>query len=261
MPGQAYNPLFICGPPGLGKTHLLHAIANYVTRFGGGLTVALHDGRGVHRRVRRARSSAAARGLQGRLPPQRRPARRRRPVPQSKARTEEEFFHTFNALHEAGSQLVLTSDRMPRDIDGARGAAARALRGRPGRATSGPPDRATRLTILRKRVAHDGIGDVDPAALELIADRVTANVRALEGALIRVVAYASLTGRPIDARSPTRSSPASTPRPGGSGTPSRDVQAATCEAFDLAQDELVSGEAAPRASRGRDRSRCTCPVS
>jgi chromosomal replication initiator protein len=127
MPGLAYNPLFICGPPGLGKTHLLHSIANYVTEHGDGLTVryttaeaftdhfvgALHGG---------------DRGLQGRLPRRRRPARRRRPVPAEQGRTEQEFFHTFNALHGAGAQLVLTSDRLPRDMARSRTACASASR-------------------------------------------------------------------------------------------------------------------------------------
>ena len=94
---------------------------------------------------------------------------------------------------------MLTSDRPPRDLERARGPAAGALRGRPRHATSRPPDRATRLTILRKRVQQDGSPASTPAALELIADRVDHNVRALEGALIRVVAFASLTGRPVTA--------------------------------------------------------------
>ena len=117
---------------------------------------------------------------------------------QQKARTEEEFFHTFNALHAAGAQIVLTSDQPPRDLDGLEDR----LRARfeAGLVTElGPPDLATRLTILRKRVLQDGIGDVDEAALELIAARVDESVRALEGALIRVVAFASLTGRTVTA--------------------------------------------------------------
>ena len=199
LPGLAYNPLFICGPPGLGKTHLLHSIANYVTAYGGGRDRPLHHRRGLHeplpRRAARATTSSASR-------------RRYRGVDvllvddvqflQAKVRTEQEFFHTFNALHEGGAQIVLTSDRLPRDL----GDMEERLRERfeAGLVTDvRSPDPATRLTILRKRIQQDRIAAPDPAALELIADRVTANVRALEGALIRVVAFGSLTGRPVTA--------------------------------------------------------------
>ena len=190
MPGLAYNPLFICGPPGLGKTHLLHSIANYVTDHGGGLTVryttveaftdhfvgALHGG-GLEA------FKAAYRGVNVLLVDDVQ-------FLQRKAKTEQEFFHTFNELHQAGAQIVLTSDRLPRDMD----ALEDRLRERfeAGLVCDvAPADRGTRLTILRKRVAQDEIGGVDPAALELIADRVTTNIRALEGALIRVVAFGS----------------------------------------------------------------------
>ena len=118
LPGLAYNPLFICGPPGLGKTHLLHSIAQLRARARRRPDRPLHDRRGVHQPLRRRA-------------PRRRASRRSRPPTatstscssttssssQSKARTEEEFFHTFNALHDAGAQLVLTSDRLPRDLD------------------------------------------------------------------------------------------------------------------------------------------------
>jgi chromosomal replication initiator protein len=198
LPGLAYNPLYICGPPGLGKTHLLHSIANYVTAYGGGTTVryttaeaftnhfigALH-GKDVDS------FKAAYRGVDVLLVDDVQ-------FLQAKARTEEEFFHTFNALHEAGAQIVLTSDRLPRDL----GELEDRLRERfeAGLVTDvGAPDHATRLTILRKRVQQDKIPGVDPEALDLIADRVPENVRTLEGALIRVVAFGSLTGRPVTA--------------------------------------------------------------
>ena len=118
MPGQAYNPLFICGPPGLGKTHLLHSIAQLRARARRRADRPLHDRRGVHRPSSSARCSGGGiEAFKAALPRRRRPARRRRPVPRrARRKTEEEFFHTFNALHEAGAQLVLTSDRLPRDI-------------------------------------------------------------------------------------------------------------------------------------------------
>ena len=115
----------------------------------------------------------------------------------SKAKTEEEFFHTFNALYDSGRQLVLTCDRLPSQLTGIE----QRLRER---FESGlvahltPPDWATRMTILRKRAAVDNIQIEDDAVFELIAERITDNVRSLEGALIRVVAHHSLTGQPID---------------------------------------------------------------
>ena len=160
MPALAYNPLFICGPPGLGKTHLLHSIANYVAAYGDGLTVryttveaftnhfigALHnDGIDAFKTAYRGVDVLLVDDVQ---------------FLQSKAKTEEEFFHTFNALHASGAQLVLTSDRLPRDM----AALEDRLRER---FEAGlvcdvkPPDFGTRLTILRKRVLQDGVRGVD----------------------------------------------------------------------------------------------------
>ena len=198
LPGLAYNPLFICGPPGLGKTHLLHSIANYVTACGPGVMVRYTTAEAftnhfVHslRGKTADRFKAAYRGVDVLLVDDVQ-------FLQEKARTEQEFFHTFNALHEAGAQIVLTSDRLPRDL----GALEARLRERfeAGLVTDvGPPDRSARLTILQKRVQQDAVSAVDPAALDVIAARVTDNVRALEGALVRVVAFGSLTGRPVTA--------------------------------------------------------------
>ena len=195
MPGLAYNPLYICGPPGLGKTHLLHSIANYLLACGdttvryttaeaftNHFVAALH-GKGADA------FKAAYRGVDVLLVDDVQ-------FLQAKVKTEQEFFHTFNALHQAGAQIVLTSDRLPRDME----ALEDRLRER---FEAGlvcdvhAPDRETRLTILRKRVQQDGVAGMEPAALEQIADRVTDNVRALEGALIRVVAFGSLTARPL----------------------------------------------------------------
>jgi chromosomal replication initiator protein len=115
----------------------------------------------------------------------------------SKAKTEEEFFHTFNAIYESGRQLVLTCDRLPSQLDGI----AERLRERFEAglvADISPPNFETRLAILRKRAAIDAIALAQVGVLELIAERVLDNVRALEGALIRVVAFHSLTGQPLD---------------------------------------------------------------
>jgi chromosomal replication initiator protein len=245
LPGQAYNPLFIVGPPGVGKTHLLHSIGNYVRAYGGGLTVRYTT---VERFTNEFLESLKARDVDAF-----KHRYRRNDILliddvqflESKVKTEEEFFHTFNALHETGSQLVLTSDRPPRDM----AALQDRLRQR---FESGllvdirEPDDATRLTVLRKRAHHDGIELADPGVLELIAERVTDNLRSLEAALIRVVAYASLTDKPIDraladevltqlyGRQQDRAVAA-----GGPATVER-IQELVAEAFGLTREELVS---------------------
>jgi chromosomal replication initiator protein len=198
LPGQAYNPLFIYGPPGVGKTHLLHSIGNYVRASINELSVRYTTVETFTNQFIAAITRGSVDRFKGRF--------RRNDVLliddvqflASKVKTEEEFFHTFNALYESGSQLVLTCDRLPRDLE----ALEDRLRERfeAGLVTAiAPPDPPTRLTVLRKRVQHDGIQLDDEDVLTLIADRVPTNVRALEGALIRVVAYASLTGRPVSA--------------------------------------------------------------
>jgi chromosomal replication initiator protein len=194
MPGLAYNPLFICGPPGLGKTHLLHSIANYVVSYGQGLTVRYTTAEAFTDHYVRATQSrdmnafkAAYRDVNVLLVDDVQ-------FLQSRVKTEQEFFHTFNALHATGAQIVLTSDRLPRDMD----ALEDRLRERfeAGLVTDvHPPDFSTRLTILRKRAHEDHVRGLAPGTLETVAERVDNNVRALEGALIRVVAFASLTGR------------------------------------------------------------------
>ena len=197
LPGQAYNPLFLHAPPGLGKTHLLHAIGNYVLSFGGGAVVRYTT---VEAFTNHFIGALGARSLD-----RFKQAYRDADVLliddvqflASKAKTEEEFFHTFNALYETGRQLVLTCDRLPRQLV----SVEERLRERFEAglvATIKPPDRATRITILRKRAVLDRIAITDDAVLEMIADRITDNIRVLEGALIRIVAYHSLTELPID---------------------------------------------------------------
>jgi chromosomal replication initiator protein len=239
MPGLAYNPLFICGPPGLGKTHLLHSIANYVHEHGAGLTaryttveaftdhfVSALQGGGMEA------FKAAYRGVDVLLVDDVQ-------FLQSKAKTEQEFFHTFNALHQAGAQLVLTSDRPPRDLE----ALEDRLRER---FEAGlvcdvkPPERATRLTVLRKRVAQDDVGEVDPQALELIADRVATNLRALEGALIRVVAFGSLTGRPVTTELANEVLDGLYPQLKPKVRSVKEIQEQTCAAFGITMDDLLS---------------------
>ena len=250
MPGLAYNPLYICGPPGLGKTHLLHSIASYVVAYGGGATVRYttaeaftnHFVGALHSRDTDAFKDAH-RGVDVLLVDDVQ-------FLASKAKTVEEFFHTFNALHAGGAQIVLTSDRLPRDID----ALEDRLRERfeAGLVTDiRPPDYDTRLTILRKRVQQDGVTDVDPLALELIAHRVDQNIRVLEGALIRVVAFGSLTHRPVTASLAEEVLGGLYPDLRPRRHTIREIQELACDAFGVSLEELLSPSRAARIAWAR----------
>jgi chromosomal replication initiator protein len=241
QPGQTYNPLFIYGPPGLGKTHLLHAIGNYVRAHGGGLSVLYTTTESFTNGFLDAvRGSGSVEDFKRRY--------RHADVLliddvqflESKAKTEEEFFHTFNALYDAGSQLVITSDRLPGDM----GALAARLRERfeSGLVTDvRAPDRPTRMTILRKRVRHDGIELPDPSILDLIAERVDSNIRALEGALIRVIAYHSLTGGALDRELTAKVLDDLYPRVPQTGVRTvPEIQEAVCRRLGIDPGELVS---------------------
>ena len=243
LPGQAYNPLFVHAPPGLGKTHLLHAIGYYVLAFGGGATVRYTTAEAF---TNHFVSALTAKSLE----PFKRAYRDTDVLLiddiqflASKAKTEEEFFHTFNALYDSGRQLVLTCDRLPRALV----AIEQRLRERFEAglvADIQPPDHATRVAILRKRAEVDNVALADPAVLELIADRVTDNIRSLEGALIRIVAFHSLTLHPIDLALATEVLDTIHPRR-RSGPPSiGEVQAIVADHFKLSVDELTSASRA-----------------
>jgi chromosomal replication initiator protein len=247
QPAQAYNPLFIYGPPGVGKTHLLHSIGNYLRGFGAGVEVRYT--------TVEAFTNAFITAIQSGGTNRFKDAYRCTDVLliddvqflESKARTEEEFFHTFNALYEGGSQLVLTSDRLPRDMD----ALEDRLRERfeCGLVTDiRPPDRSTRMTILRKRVAHDGVQLADDQVIPTIADRIVDNVRVLEGALIRVVAYSSLTGEPITGDRAAEVLAGLYPELIPARRTIREIQLATCEAFGVGLDDLLSPSRAARVT-------------
>jgi chromosomal replication initiator protein len=242
LPGQAYNPLFIYGPPGVGKTHLLHSIGNYVLAYGGGLSVRYTTVETFTNEFLAALHRNDMDRFKGRY--------RHADVLliddvqflASKAKTEEEFFHTFNALHEMGSQLVLTSDRLPRDL----AALEDRLRERfeAGLVTAiEPPDLPTRLAVLRKRAQHDGVHLADDGVLDLLAERAPHNVRALEGALIRVVAYASLTSRPVTTELATQVLRDLYPGAVASAPERLTVEAIqelTAEEFGVTRDDLLS---------------------
>jgi chromosomal replication initiator protein len=195
-PAQAYNPLFIYGGTGLGKTHLLQAVAQYVAEHSSDLS------------VRYVTSEAFVNDFINSLRDKRTEGFKQRyraydvlliddvQFLEGKERFQEEFFHTFNSLYEAGSQIVLSSDRPPRDI----ATLEERLRSRFewGLITDiQPPDLETRIAILRKKVKVDGIHVHDEQVLTFTASRVSTNIRELEGALTRVVAFSSLTGRPM----------------------------------------------------------------
>jgi len=247
LPGQAYNPLFLHAPPGLGKTHLLHAIGNYVSAFGGTTKVRYTTVEAFTNHFIRALGSRSIDRFKNTY----------RDVDvlliddvqflASKAKTEEEFFHTFNALYETGRQLVLTCDRLPSAL----GSVEQRLRER---FESGlvadirPPDFHTRVAILRKRAMLDRVPLADQSVLEAIADRVTDNVRALEGALIRVVAYHSLTSRPIDLELTTTVLDAMYPQLGARSLSIGQIQAVVASHYELAVSDLVSASRTAKIS-------------
>jgi chromosomal replication initiator protein len=195
-PAQAYNPLFIYGSTGLGKTHLLQAIGHYVRQHSRRLTMryvtsetfmndfidSLRDKRieGFKRRYRNY-DILLVDDIQ---------------FFEGKERIQEEFFHTFNSLYEGGAQIIISSDRPPREI----ATLEERLRSRFewGLLTDiQAPDLETRIAILRKKVNTERIAVTDPEVLTFIAGRVSTNIRELEGALTRVVAFSSLTDRPM----------------------------------------------------------------
>jgi chromosomal replication initiator protein len=195
-PARAYNPLFIWGDSGLGKTHLLHAVGHYTQRLFPGM------------RVRYVSTEEFTNDFINSLRDDRKVAfqRRYRDVDvllvddiqflEGKEGTQEEFFHTFNTLHNANKQIVVSSDRPPKRLE----TLAERMRTRFewGLITDiQPPELETRIAILRKKAAQDRLavpGDV----LEFIAQRIERNIRELEGALIRVTAFASLNRQPVD---------------------------------------------------------------
>ena len=194
-PAKAYNPLFIYGSSGLGKTHLLHAIGHYATTLGNARFVRYVSTEEFTNDFINSLRDDKTQAFQ----------RRYRDVDilliddiqflENRERTQEEFFHTFNTLHNANKQLVITSDRSPKQLstleDRLRTRFEWGLL-----ADIQPPDLETRIAILQKKAAQERLF-APPDVLEFIASRISNSIRELEGALIRVTAFASLTRSPV----------------------------------------------------------------
>ena len=253
MPGEAYNPLFLHGAPGLGKTHLLSAIAGYIR--------ARHPEQRVEYTTAEQFTADFVTSVRGSGKAAFKERHREAYVLlvddvqflEEKRQTEEEFFHTFNALHEAGSQIVLSSDRPPADLS----RIAERLRDRFEWglcAELGPPDLRTRTTLLGRLARRNAPEAVDPEVIKEIASRVPANVRKLEGALNRVLAYASMMDLPLNrelVRDVLDPQGEAEPPPTQDELTLERIQDAVCAVLHLSSDDLLSRKRSAQAVRGR----------
>ena len=242
-PAKAYNPLFIYGSSGLGKTHLLHAIGHYATTLGNARSVRYVSTEEFTNDFINSLRDDKTNAFQ----------RRYRDVDilliddiqflENRERTQEEFFHTFNTLHNANKQIVITSDRKPKDLatleDRLRTRFEWGLL-----ADIQPPDLETRIAILQKKAAQERLF-APPDVLEFIASRISNSIRELEGALIRVTAFASLTRSPVELALAEEVLRDFIPDGSGPEITADQIMAATAEYFGVSLEDL----------RGQSRSR------
>lgn len=254
LPGEAYNPLFLHGPPGLGKTHLVGAIANYLKRhrpdlnlhyttaerFTTEFVAALRkDGPDRFKERYRALDALLIDDVQ---------------ALEGKERTQEEFVHTFNALHATGKQIVLSSDRPPEAL--ARLAERLRDRFQWGLSTAlGPPDLRTRTAVLWRLAIDAPIPPPEPLAIRELASHATDNVRKLEGAMTRVAAYSSVLGQPVTPGLVREAlSLANGPDPAARSSHAPGVgpiQDAVCSAAGISREDLLSTKRTARVCQAR----------
>ncbi len=246
-PAEAYNPLFLHGPPGLGKTHLLVAIAKYLEVNAPGLSVRYTTAECFTNEFVGALRSAGAEGFKSRY----------RDIDvfliddvqflEGKQRTGEEFFHTFNALYESGSQLVLSADRLPSDLADLESRLRDRFEWGLTVAVE-PPNLNTRLTVLRRLVREAGVEIADGNALSELAQRIDANVRQLHGALTSVIAHASLMAKPLSSELIAEVIPTSR----SIETPAvEEIQQRVATSFGISRAELIGSTRAATPVRAR----------